>query len=116
MHYIFGLDWAGSDSIFSCFATSLHQGDIHQLPRSIQQEKRCLCVFFHPRGTLLSNTVAEQRAKGLSMDALTPPTKAHNANSPQWLFATLSLSPTAALALKSELMCSDLQMWERRGS
>ena len=78
VHFIFGLYWAGQ-IVYSRAAP---------LPRIKVIYTNCLCLynkrrdffvfFFSPPWNSLSNTVAERRAKGLSMDALTPPTIAHN--------------------------------------
>ena len=96
VHFIFGLYWAGQ-IVYSRAAPLPRIKVIYTnrlcLYACTAREEISLC-FFSPPWNSLSNTVAERRAKGLSMDALTP-------NSPQWLFVTLSSSSSSHWNLSS---------------
>ena len=73
-----GLDWAGQ-IVYSLAAPLPCIKVIYTNCLCLYSKRRDFFVFFSsPPWNSLSNTVAERRAKGLSMDALTPPTIAHN--------------------------------------
>ena len=102
VHFIFGLYWAGQ-IVYSRAAPLPRIKVIYTNCLCLYSKRRDFFVFFFTPWNSLSNTVAERRAKGLSMDALTPPTIAHNTNSPQWVFVTLSSSQSAHWNLSSHV-------------